>query len=53
VTTLEDQTAATLAAVARSTVAFDNHDDDGVMAAMTDGGVRDGRVAEKFAYVKG
>ncbi|HEY1296082.1 MAG TPA: nuclear transport factor 2 family protein [Chloroflexota bacterium] len=35
-TTLEDQTAATLAAVARFNIAFDNHDVDGVMAAMTE-----------------
>jgi ketosteroid isomerase-like protein len=36
VTTLEDQTAATIAAVTRFNAAFDNHDVDGVMAAMTD-----------------
>jgi ketosteroid isomerase-like protein len=35
-TTLEDQTAATLAAVARFNAAFDSHDVDGVMAAMTE-----------------
>ena len=35
-TTLEDQTAATLEAVARFNAAFDNYDVDGVMAAMTD-----------------
>jgi ketosteroid isomerase-like protein len=35
-TSVEDQTAATLAAVARFNAAFDRHDVDGVMAAMTD-----------------
>jgi ketosteroid isomerase-like protein len=35
-TTLEDQTAATLEAVSRFNAAFDKHDVDGVMAAMTD-----------------
>jgi ketosteroid isomerase-like protein len=34
-TTVEDQTAATLAAVARFSSAFDRHDVDGVMAAMS------------------
>ena len=34
-TTIEDQTAATLAAVARFSAAFDRHDVDGVMAAMS------------------
>ena len=34
-TTVEDQTAATLAAVARFSGAFDRHDVDGVMAAMS------------------
>ena len=34
-TSVEDQTAATLAAVARFGDAFDRHDVDGVMAAMT------------------
>jgi len=34
-TSVEDQTAATLAAVARFAAAFDRHDVDGVMAAMT------------------
>jgi ketosteroid isomerase-like protein len=35
-TSVEDQTASTLAAVARFGEAFDRHDVDGVMAAMTD-----------------
>jgi ketosteroid isomerase-like protein len=35
-TVIEDQTAATLAAVARFSAAFDRHDVDGVMAAMSD-----------------
>lgn len=35
-TTVEDQAAATLAAVARFNDAFDRHDVDGVMAAMTE-----------------
>jgi hypothetical protein len=35
VTTIEDQTAATLAAVARFSSAFDRQDVDGVMAAMS------------------
>jgi ketosteroid isomerase-like protein len=35
VTTIEDQTAETLAAVARFSEAFDRHDVDGVMAAMS------------------
>jgi ketosteroid isomerase-like protein len=35
VTTVEDQTAATLAAVARFSAAFDRHDVDGVMAALS------------------
>ena len=34
-TTVEDQTAATLAAVARFSAAFDRQDVDGVMAAMS------------------
>ena len=34
-TVLEDQTAATLAVVARFSAAFDRHDVDGVMAAMS------------------
>jgi len=34
-TTVEDQTAATLAAVARFSEAFDRHDVDGAMAAMS------------------
>ncbi len=34
-TTVEDQTAATLAAVARFSRAFDQHDVNGVMAAMS------------------
>ena len=34
-TTIEDQTAATLAAVTRFSAAFDRHDLDGVMAAMS------------------
>ena len=34
-TTVEDQTAATLAAVARFSDAFDGHDVDGVMAALS------------------
>jgi ketosteroid isomerase-like protein len=34
-TTVEDQTAATLAAVARFSAAFDRRDVDGVMAAMS------------------
>ncbi|HKE93557.1 MAG TPA: nuclear transport factor 2 family protein [Povalibacter sp.] len=35
-TTLEEQTAATIAAVTRFNAAFDHHDVDGVMAAMTE-----------------
>ena len=34
-TTVEDQSAATLAAVARFSAAFDRHDAEGVMAAMS------------------
>ena len=36
VTPADEQTAVTLAAVARFNAAFDRHDVDGVMAAMTD-----------------
>jgi ketosteroid isomerase-like protein len=36
ITPLDEQTASTLAAVARFNAAFDRHDVDGVMAAMTD-----------------
>jgi ketosteroid isomerase-like protein len=35
-TTVEDQTAVTVAAVARFNAAFERHDTDAVMAAMTD-----------------
>jgi ketosteroid isomerase-like protein len=35
-TTVEDQTAATVAAVARFNYAFERHDVDGVMAAMSE-----------------
>jgi ketosteroid isomerase-like protein len=36
VTTLDEQTQSTLAAIARFNEAFDQHDVDGVMAAMTE-----------------
>jgi ketosteroid isomerase-like protein len=36
ITSVDEQTANTLAAIARFNAAFDNHDVDGVMAAMTE-----------------
>ncbi|MBV9168523.1 MAG: nuclear transport factor 2 family protein [Chloroflexi bacterium] len=41
-TTLDEQTTATLTAIARFNAAFDRHDVDGVMAAMTEDCVFEG-----------
>ncbi len=58
-TTIEDQTAATLAAVARFGEAFDRQDVDGVMAAMAEdcrfestGPAPDGAIVEGAAAVR-